>query len=189
MPHYKPQSESSQKSNIWLPLLFALVLIIGMYLGFQLKGGNPSKGNSFVGAVESGQVEELLKFIEMKYVDEVDTEELREEAINSVLKKLDPHSSYIPARQLAGINEELEGKFEGVGIQLTVLDDTIYVISPISGGPADKLGIQAGDKIVEIEDSIVAGIGLESSDVIDKLKGKKGTKAVSYTHLTLPTKA
>ncbi len=175
MTHYKPQPNTTQKLNIWLPLLFALVLIIGMFLGFQLQKGN-SGSTSLVGAVQSGQVEELLRFIEMKYVDEVNTEELREEAIMSVLKKLDPHSSYIPAKQLASVNEELEGKFEGVGIQFTVLDDTIYVISPISGGPADKLGILAGDKIVEIEDSIVAGIGMQSEDVIDRLKGKKGTK-------------
>lgn len=162
-----------RRLNIWLPLLLSFILVIGMLLGFKLQDGD-SQTQSLSG--KPGSIEELLRLIESKYVDETNRDELVETAINNILKELDPHSSYIPAARLQGVNEELDGKFEGVGIQFSVLNDTIFVVTPISGGPADKLGVLAGDKIVMIEDSTVAGIGITTDDVIDKLKGKKGSK-------------
>jgi carboxyl-terminal processing protease len=164
-----------KKLNIWLPLLLAFILVIGMLLGFKLQTGETAT-NSFSQGNKPQTIEELIRLIESKYVDEVNRDELVEIAINNILKELDPHSSYIPASRLQSVNEELSGKFEGVGIQFTLLNDTIFVVTPISGGPADKLGVLAGDKIVQIEDSVVAGIGLTTDDVIDKLKGKKGSK-------------
>lgn len=162
-----------KRLNIWLPLLLSFILVIGMLLGFKLQDGD-AKTQSLSG--KPGTIEELLRLIESKYVDETNRDELVETAINNILKELDPHSSYIPATRLQSVNEELSGKFEGVGIQFTVLKDTIFVVTPISGGPADKLGVMAGDKIVMIEDSIVAGINISTDDVIDKLKGKKGSE-------------
>jgi carboxyl-terminal processing protease len=164
-----------KKLNIWLPLLLAFILVIGMLLGFKLQTGETAT-NTFNQGNKPQTIEELIRLIESKYVDDVNRDELIEAAINNILKELDPHSSYIPAARLQSVNEELSGKFEGVGIQFTLLNDTIFVVTPISGGPADKLGVLAGDKIVQIEDSIVAGVGLTTDDVIDKLKGEKGSK-------------
>ena len=120
--------------------------------------------------------ESLMQMIEYAYVDSSDAEKLTEKAIRSVLQDLDPHSVYIPREELEKVNEPLVGKFEGVGIQFNVLDDTIMVTNTISGGPSEKLGIMPGDRIVGIEGENVGGIGIKNSDVVKKLRGKKGTK-------------
>jgi carboxyl-terminal processing protease len=165
-----------KKLNIWLPLLLSFILVIGMLLGFKLNTGDSAANNALNAHSNPGTIEELIRLIESKYVDETDKDKLIETAITHVLKELDPHSSYIPASRLQSVNEELKGKFEGVGIQFTLLNDTIFVVTPIPGGPADQLGVLAGDKIIQIEDSTVAGIGLTTDDVIDRLKGEKGSK-------------
>lgn len=118
----------------------------------------------------------LIFHIQRSYVDEVDTEAMVEDAIVSMLEELDPHSMYIPADELKAMNEPLQGNFEGIGIQFNILKDTILVVSPISGGPSEKLGILPGDRIVKIEDEVVAGVGIKNSDVMSKLKGPKDSK-------------
>lgn len=117
-----------------------------------------------------------LGYISSYYVDSVDSEKLIEDAIVKILKDLDPHSTYIPADEVKEMNEPLQGNFEGIGIQFNILDDTLYVISPISGGPSEKVGIIAGDRIVEIDEENVAGVGLTTKGVRDRLLGQKGTK-------------
>ena len=117
-----------------------------------------------------------LGYISSYYVDSVDTKELVEDAIIDILKDLDPHSVYVPADEVKAMNEPLEGNFEGIGIQFNILRDTIYVISPISGGPSEKVGLRAGDRIVEIDDENVAIIKISTQGVRDRLLGKKGTK-------------
>ncbi len=116
-----------------------------------------------------------LGYISSYYVDSVDSKQLVEDAIVNILKDLDPHSVYIPADEVKEMNEPLEGNFEGIGIQFNVLNDTLYVISPISGGPSEKVGIRAGDRIVEIDGENVAGIEISTKGVRDRLLGKKGT--------------
>jgi carboxyl-terminal processing protease len=165
--------QSNKPLNIWLPLLFGVVLAVGIMLGFTIeKSPNGSYGNSS----SSQRLDELIRFVEAKYVDDVNSGELVDGAIESILKKLDPHSNYIPAYQLSSVNEELDGNFEGIGVQFIIKDDTIYVVSAISGGPSEAQGIRAGDKIVEIEDSVVAGVEITNEQIIKKLKGEKGTK-------------
>jgi len=93
-----------------------------------------------------------------------------------MLKELDPHSTYIPAKRLDRMNSELKGNFEGIGIEFNILKDTIVVVSPIEGGPSEKLGIQSGDKIIKVENDNVAGTGISNQDVVDLLRGEKGTK-------------
>ncbi len=117
-----------------------------------------------------------IQMIDYFYVDSVKQEKLVEDAIIGMLENLDPHSVYISKSELKEMNEPLVGNFEGVGIQFNVLFDTITVISPISGGPSEKLGIQSGDKIVKIDGQNVAGIKIKNDDVIKKLRGAKGTK-------------
>jgi len=122
------------------------------------------------------KMDALLQMISYAYVDTVNEEQLTEEGIKAMLKKLDPHSVYIPAKELKEMNEPLVGKFEGVGIQFNILEDTIMVTQTIPGGPSEKLGIRPGDRIVTIEKENVAGIKITNSDVLKKLRGDKGTK-------------
>jgi carboxyl-terminal processing protease len=117
----------------------------------------------------------LLQSIELMYVDSVNSKELVEKAIIHMLEELDPHSTYISAEEVQEANEPLQGSFDGIGIQFNILHDTIMVVEPIQGGPSEKLGIKAGDKIVEVEGTKMAGVGIKNSDVLGKLRGPKGT--------------
>ncbi|HOS47332.1 MAG TPA: S41 family peptidase [Bacteroidia bacterium] len=122
------------------------------------------------------KLDALIGMINYAYVDSIDEKKITEDAIRNLLKELDPHSVYIPAEELKEVNEPLVGKFEGVGIQFNILDDTIMVTQTISGGPSEKLGIRAGDRIVKIDGESVANIGIKNNDVLKKLRGDKGTK-------------
>lgn len=124
----------------------------------------------------SKKFDALLQYINYAYVDSTDENEIVENAIVATLKELDPHSVYIPKKELEKMNEPLVGNFEGIGIQFNILRDTLLVVSPISGGPSEKVGLKAGDKIIEVDNENIAGVGLQNSDVQKKLRGKKGTK-------------
>lgn len=118
----------------------------------------------------------LLYYIEQMYVDSVDSEALVETAIKGMLEELDPHSVYISSEEIQAANEPLNGNFEGIGIQFNLLRDTILVVSPIAGGPSEKLGIMAGDQIITVDGEIVAGKGINNQDVMRLLKGPKDTR-------------
>ena len=178
---YKP---TQKKLNIWLPLLFSLVLVAGMLIGTKMQTNPPT-----VAAVEmpreehlppsslgQGKLEELIRYIEARYVDDVNKDELVKEAIDNILFQLDPHSSYISADQLKTVNEQLEGSFDGIGIEFVVVDDTVMVVAALAGGPAEKAGIMSGDKIVEIEDSLTVGKNIDYEGILDRLKGESGSK-------------
>ena len=179
-----PEIENSKngKLNIWLPFLFAVVLAGGMYVGSQLNpapqliiqtdGIDPAEFSK----IGNGRIEDLLRFIEARYVDEVNSDELIEKAIDKIISELDPHSSYIPVSQVERINDELEGNFDGVGIEFIILDDTIVVVAPIAGGPSEEAGILAGDKIVEINDSTAVGGETDVRELVNKLRGQAGSK-------------
>ncbi len=114
--------------------------------------------------------------IERMYVDDVDKNKLVDAAIVSMLEELDPHSIYIPKEDLEEVNEPLKGNFEGVGIQFNIIRDTIYVVDAIPGGPSERIGIRAGDKVLTIDKETVAGVNFKNADVMKRLRGKKGTK-------------
>lgn len=116
-----------------------------------------------------------LQLVNYYYMDSVKNEKLVEDAIEGMLEKLDPHSVYVTPKELKEFNEPLSGNFEGIGIQFNILEDTITVISPIAGGPSDKLGILSGDRIVKIEGENVAGIKIKNEQVLKRLRGDKGT--------------
>ncbi len=166
--------------NIWIPLLFALVLVAGMVIGMQLHPDQTTvvmePQEEMVSVLGQGKLEELIRYIEAKYVDDVNRNELVDETIASILRQLDPHSSYIPAERLREINEQLEGNFEGIGVEFMILDDTIVVVSALAGGPSETAGIRAGDKIVEVGDSVIAGANIDSRDVMGLLRGEKGSQ-------------
>jgi carboxyl-terminal processing protease len=129
--------------------------------------------------VSNNQLEKLqsvIQIINYAYVDTVSQEKLIEHAIVGMLDQLDPHSVYISKEEVREMNEPLEGNFEGIGIQFNILRDTITVVATIPGGPSEKLGIMAGDKIVKIEGQNVAGTGIKNNDVLKKLRGNKGTR-------------
>ncbi len=169
-----------EKLNVWLPFLLSVVAALGIMIGFKLQDNlrPASKPSVFpiTGKQEVGKIEEILRFVETRYVEEVDREKIVEDIINEVLQNLDPHSSYIPAEELQSINESLEGSFDGIGVQFLIINDTILVVSPVAGGPSEQLGIRAGDKIVSINDTTVAGIGITNPDIMAQLRGKKGTE-------------
>ncbi len=118
----------------------------------------------------------VLEGIQKYYVDSVNQDLLVEHAITELLKDLDPHSSYLNKDEVAQLSEPLQGNFEGIGISFNVLNDTVYIISPVAGGPSDKAGILSGDRVIKVDDNNVAGIGIESEDVFTLLRGRKGSK-------------
>lgn len=118
----------------------------------------------------------LLNYISQMYVDSVKEDQLVEEAIVHMLEQLDPHSIYIPKSEVDEMNAPLKGGFDGIGVRFQIMKDTIMVVNPIPGGPSEKLGIRAGDKIIKIEGATVAGVGIKNNQVRDKLLGVKGTK-------------
>lgn len=160
-------------SSTYLPLILAIVLIIGMLIGVRLVSTTGER-SMFV-YPKTDKLSGVLSFIEMEYVDSVSKEMLVEKAIPSLLKSLDPHSLYIPASDLKRVTEPLEGNFDGIGIQFNMLNDTVVVIQTISGGPSERIGIMPGDRIITINDSVVAGVGLPDQDVVQKLRGLRGT--------------
>ncbi|MCH1581761.1 MAG: hypothetical protein L7S63_01445, partial [Flavobacteriales bacterium] len=117
----------------------------------------------------------LLYYMNRMYVDSVDLDGLVETAIRGMLEELDPHSVYIPAEDLQQADEPLNGNFEGIGVRFNIMKDTIMVVSTIAGGPSERLGILSGDRIVEVDGEVVAGVGIRNKGVMERLKGPKGT--------------
>lgn len=110
------------------------------------------------------------------YVDSVDEKKLVEDAIRGMLEKLDPHSTYTNAKDTKSLNEPLQGDFDGIGVQFNIVDDTLVVMQPTTGGPSEKVGIRAGDRIVAVNDTTIAGVKMERADIVRRLRGKRGTK-------------
>lgn len=164
------------KFYIYLPIVFSLVLILGIFIGssFNL---STSRGIISVDASNKyNKAEEILRYVSKEYVDTVSEKELIEKTIVSMMQNLDPHSSYISSEELQANNEPLVGHFEGVGIEFNIIEDTLCVVSAIPGGPSEGVGIRAGDKIVKVDGKNIAGIKITNRDVMNKLKGKGGTK-------------
>jgi len=165
--------------KILLPLIIALSVVIGLYLGSFLSNTIGNKSLIFSNQKNTnkvGKLNEILNFIEESYVDSVDGKELLENSINAMLSNLDPHSYYISPKEFDGMNDPLEGNFEGIGVEFRIKDDTVMVVAAIANGPSEKLGIQPGDRIVKVDTVLIAGNGITNDDVIKLLKGPRGTK-------------
>ena len=168
-----------KKIQVWLPLLFSLTMIIGMYLGYKMRDNMP--GKSFFFAEKRRPVQEIMDLIKNRYVDDVQMEMLADTAIQAMLSKLDPHSVFIPAEELQGINEDLAGKFFGIGIEFNIFDDTLNVINVLEGGPGYKAGLLTGDKFIKVDDSTVAGNKTNAETFRKLLRGDRGEKvSISY---------
>ncbi len=163
----------NSKFYIVLPVLLAVTLAIGILTGATVADPG-SKSNSLTNSYQ--KFREILTYIENEYVDDVDQEKLVEGAINHMLAELDPHSVYIPAEEAKLAKSQLDGEFDGIGVEFNIIKDTIYVVAPLSGGPSEKVGIQSGDKIVTVDQTAVAGTKITNKDVFNLLRGPKGSK-------------
>ncbi|WP_290454986.1 S41 family peptidase [Duncaniella muris] len=157
-----------KKTSVWMPLAIAVALVAGMWIGKSFFN-NSARWNS------RSKLDTILEIIDRSYVDDVDPDSLLEASFAGLLSHLDPHSVYIPAADLQNVNEELSGSFSGIGISFNLLNDSINVLEVISGGPSEKAGLLAGDKIVSINDTIVAGQKWSDVKVRSSLRGPKGS--------------
>ncbi len=177
-------------SKIYLPIVLALVLAAGFLLGLHLrtpKGGTTENRFFSIGLDRYNKVNDVMNYIYDSYVDTISREQLTEETIHTLLRNLDPHSSYIPASSFRRVNDPLMGSFEGIGIEFNMIKDTVVVIEPIAGGPSERAGLMPGDRIVMVNDTIIAGINMVTNDVVNKLMGKKGTEVnISVLRMGLP---
>ena len=165
---------NNSKKSVFLPLMLGISLVIGVIIGRYLPAEKVLHQHSNIRS-RNDKLNSILNIIESNYVDSVNRNDLVETAIPAILKKLDPHSVYIPAKDLARANESLQGNFEGIGISFSMLTDTILVISTIPGGPSEKLGLLPGDKILYVNDSLVAGRHIIDEKIMGMLKGPRGT--------------
>lgn len=166
----------SQRTSVWFPLIVSVALALGLLAGYVIQGRYNEHSPKLIQLGKDSKLDEILGYIDEKYVEALDRDELSEAAIEEVVRSLDPHSMYIPKREMKALQEDMSGNFEGIGIEFFIVDDTIMVVTPLSGGPSEAVGILSGDRIVTIEDSVVAGIGITNSQVVRKLKGPKGTE-------------
>jgi len=164
--NYKP-------STILAPVVLSIVLALGIFIGSYMSSRS---SRSYMFSHRSNKLDLLLDLVDLNYVDSVSKTAMIEKTIPLILKNLDPHSVYIPAQDVAEVNEPLEGKFSGIGIQFNIQSDTLTVVNTVNGGPSEKVGVKAGDRIVKINDTLVVGRKLKNEDVIKKLRGDKGSQ-------------
>lgn len=168
------KTHKNSNRAIRLPLYIAITLCIGVFIGANMTSSTSSPTSSFLKNLT--KFKQVLTHIENDYVDDVDSEELVESAITNMLEELDPHTSYIPAEELEIIQSRLEGNYEGIGVEFNIFKDTIQVVTPLSGGPSQKLGIRSGDKIIQVDGESVAGVGITNQKVLELLRGPGGSE-------------
>lgn len=173
---YQNEQYFKPERNIKLPLYITLAFIAGVLITIYLISPKYNQKYNLFKPNSNNKFETVLDYLDALYVDTINREQLTEEAINAMLQYLDPHSVYINAQENKIVMESLEGEFEGVGIQYSVMNDTVMVIATISGGPSEKVGIRAGDRIVTVNDSNIAGVGISNNEVVKLLRGPKETK-------------
>lgn len=166
----------SKKLQVWLPAIFAIVLSLGMYIGYQLRE-QTSGGSSILSNEKRSSLQEILGLIKNKYVDKVKIDSLQDNAVQDVLYQLDPHSVFIPARELEGVNEDLQGNFQGIGVEFQIFSDTVNVVNVVADGPSFRAGVQIGDKIIKVNDTAnIAGKNIDGDGVRKLLRGPGGSK-------------
>lgn len=168
------------KNLIWIPTLVAGALAIGFFFGLVIKNEAPVLSYHAADTDEHGllygdKINEILRYVEAKYIDSESSEDLMEEAIEGLMEELDPHSRYISAKYVESVKDQLDGDFVGIGVEFMLINDTITIISALEGGPAGEAGIISGDRIVAIDDTLKIGENIETADAIEKLKGERGS--------------
>ncbi len=162
---------SEKKIKTWLPLWVGLGIALGILIGsIYSQFGSTGKVDG------TGKIDAVFNYINKSYVDTVNIRQLVEEALPKIVQELDPHSAYIPASEMKRLNEDLEGHFSGIGVSFYVLRDTIVVTSIVPGGPSEAAGIRQWDRIVKVNDTLIAGRKITNTDVLQKLRGEKGSE-------------
>ena len=164
----------NKKLQVWLPLVFSVVLIGGMYFGFKLRETTPS-GTGFFKADKKTALQEILDLVKQRYVDRISIDSLQNNAIGEMMGHLDPHSIYIPASNLQEVNEDLLGNFEGIGVEFNIFSDTVHVVHVIANGPSDEAGLEVGDRIIKVNNETIAGKNLSSDDIKKRIRGSRDT--------------
>jgi carboxyl-terminal processing protease len=162
------------RKNLLLVLIIFMSIFGGVLLGNLIS--RRASGSGFSRMLSHSKLDELLSIINAQYVDTVDVNELTEEMMTDMVSKLDPHTVYIPASDLANVNSELQGSFSGIGVQFNIQNDTVMIVAVVSGGPSEKVGLLAGDRIVKVNDTVFVGKKITNEKVMKKLKGKAKTK-------------
>jgi carboxyl-terminal processing protease len=165
----------NRKAIIILPLLVAVSVAAGIVIGNLLKQ-NSQPVFSPMGYGKPNKLTTIFQLIENGYVDSLNTSEVIEKTIPAILENLDPHTAYIPARNMKDVQEEMQGNFSGIGVQFSIQEDTVRVIEVIPGGPSSQVGILPGDRIVTVNDSLIAGVDVQNNTVLNLLRGEKNTK-------------
>jgi carboxyl-terminal processing protease len=165
-------SIKNHRVYFYIPIIICVFFGIGMLAGHFLPNDKAFLINNKYSPVNN-KLDAVLEYIQEEYVDSISKNDLVELSIPALLQNLDPHSVYIPASEFNEVNEPLEGEFEGIGVEFNIQNDTIIVVNTVSGGPSERRGIMAGDRIVKINDTLVAGVKIKNADVMKKLKGKK----------------
>ena len=167
----------SDKRTRFIPIIIAISVVAGIFIG-TFYANRFSQNTPELGGIQPGtnKLNGLLRIVSDQYVDTVNMAELVEEAMPQILNELDPHSSYIPAKDLQAVNDDLAGSFSGIGVQFTIQQDTIHISDVIAGGPSEKVGIMPGDRIVEIDDSAFVGKIVTNNESMKRLKGPKGSE-------------
>lgn len=161
--------------SVIVPFLIGLALAAGVIVGYFLSGFNAPQAGIVFNLGRSDKLRDVLNYIREEYVDTLNPKQLEEDAIVALLKQLDPHSAYIPASDFRAVSEQLEGNFEGIGVEFNIQRDTIMVVAAVTGGPSEQLGIRSGDRIVSVNGKSVAGVGITNERVVKELRGKGGT--------------
>ena len=164
----------NKKLHVWLPLILSVCMVAGMFIGYRIKGNMPNTGIFFT--ERPRPVQEVMDLIKKEYVDKENEDSLGDVAIQAMLAKLDPHSVYMPAEELEQVNEDIQGKFYGIGIEFNIFSDTINVLNVLPGGPSDKAGLQVGDKFLKAGDSVIAGVHITAEKIKNLLRGSGGSK-------------
>ena len=183
----------NKKLQVWLPLIFAVVMIAGMFLGYGLSGDA-----NFFRRDKQSSLQQALEVIKRNYVDEINTDSLQTGAIQEMMNELDPHSVYFPPVELKAANEDLAGNFEGIGVEFNIFSDTVNIVYVIPGGPSDKAGLMIGDRIVKVNDSVITAKDLSTDRIKELIRGEGGSavvlqvfrnnqlKTISVTRGTIP---
>ena len=163
-----------KKLQVLLPILLSVAMIAGMFIGFKIKGKMP--GRNFFSVEKASPLEEIASLIRNKYVDDVDMRTIGDSAILAMLAQLDPHSAFIPAKDLERINEDIQGSFFGIGIEYKMISDTLHVTNVLAAGPSDQAGLRIGDKLLRAGDTILSGVQLKAEQIRNLLKGEMSSK-------------
>ena len=170
-------SRSDYKPGVFMPIILSGIFVLGFLIGnFYNQGDSSSSILPNSDSRSFNKLNDVMTYIDQEYVDSIERQKLTDKLISYLLQELDPHSYYMSSEEANRMNEPLEGGFDGIGVQFRIQNDTVVVVNPVVGGPSEKLGIRAGDRIVEVDGELMAGNGVTNSKVMKMLKGPRGTK-------------